>query len=318
MTIVSFVYDCYHQLLSSSTLFWPFIISSLLIATCIFVIEFSGKKKNLRIFLTWLFPKSIYSHPSSRLDTQFVLINTVVYGLFFSSWLVSVTAFSSGVAQELENLIGTQQTIPDGYLWPSMAMTLALFVTLDFAFFLSHYLQHKVSILWRFHRVHHSAEVLNPLTAFRQHPFDQLFEGVIVGLATGLVGGVFQYYFYGLADVISLVGINLISFGFFLVGVHLRHSHIRFRFPNWLSHIFMSPLQHQVHHSCLSHHQDKNFGGVLSIWDVLFRSIYLPQRNENMQFGVSENAGKSISNIIDLYFLPFNYRYNPAENNKKK
>ena len=43
--------------------------------------------------------------------------------------------------------------------------------------------------LWEFHKVHHSAEVLNPITGFRSHPVDQVLDAVVMGAMTGLALG---------------------------------------------------------------------------------------------------------------------------------
>src|SRR5438094_778580 len=65
-----------------------------------------------------------------------------------------------------------------GILSPTAAhiiLMVALFLALEFAYWFDHYLSHKVPLLWEFHRVHHSAEVLTPFTNSRVHPIDSLF-----------------------------------------------------------------------------------------------------------------------------------------------
>ena len=64
----------------------------------------------------------------------------------------------------------------------------------DFAFFISHYLAHKVSFLWEFHKVHHSSDSLNPLTNNRFHPVDKIFAGIFIFAFSGAVKGLFAYY----------------------------------------------------------------------------------------------------------------------------
>lgn len=305
MTLLTSVYSAYQQLLSDTLLHWPFLLGALAIATGVFIAEKTSGSKSMSAFFVWLFPKHIYRHHSTRLDLYFVVLNTAVYAVFFASWLVSAETLALWMGQRLEQLLGAPQQVPDGYFWPSVGLTLALFVAIDFAFFLAHWLQHKIPLLWRFHRVHHSAEVLNPLTAFRQHPADQLFEGLVVTVATGVVGGIFYYQFFGLAEVFNLMSFNILSFGFFLAGAHLRHSHIRLAYPRWLSRVFISPFQHQIHHSCLQQHQNRNFGGVFAFWDGLFRSWYLPQKDEHLQLGVADLYAAPHRHVLDLYLSPF-------------
>ena len=71
-----------------------------------------------------------------------------------------------------------------------MSVTIRLLLLLDIGHYISHYIQHKVPFFWEFHKVHHAAEVLTPVTAFRAHPvesiLDSLFQGPLQAL--GLAG----------------------------------------------------------------------------------------------------------------------------------
>jgi len=49
----------------------------------------------------------------------------------------------------------------------------------------------------------------------------------------------------------------------------IQHSHLPWRFGP-LYYVFASPMFHSVHHSVSAEHHDRNFGGILSIWDFLF------------------------------------------------
>ena len=54
---------------------------------------------------------------------------------------------------------------------------------------------HRIPALWEFHKVHHSAEVLTPITFYRSHPVDMLVQTVAEALASGIVTSVFLYVF---------------------------------------------------------------------------------------------------------------------------
>ena len=57
--------------------------------------------------------------------------------------------------------------------WPAaVVMTLVLFAAYEFGYWLDHYFSHNIPFLWEFHKVHHTAEVLTPITNFRVHPVD--------------------------------------------------------------------------------------------------------------------------------------------------
>src|SRR5665213_3606005 len=70
--------------------------------------------------------------------------------------------------------------------------TLVFFIAYDFGRFVAHSVQHDVPVLWEFHKVHHSAEVLTPITAFRAHPVDLALMAWGSALATGLATWGFQ------------------------------------------------------------------------------------------------------------------------------
>ena len=58
------------------------------------------------------------------------------------------------------------------------------------------------------------------------------------------------------------------------MGSNLRHSHVGIQYWKWVEYIFISPAQHQLHHSIAKEHHDKNFGAALAIWDWLFGSLH--------------------------------------------
>jgi sterol desaturase/sphingolipid hydroxylase (fatty acid hydroxylase superfamily) len=89
-----------------------------------------------------------------------------------------------------------------------------------------------------------------------------------------------------------------------MTGSNLRHSHINIRYWKWLEYIFISPSQHQLHHSIAEEHYDKNFGAALAVWDWLFGSLHLSESDQEITYGLTQDptAPKSLS---DMYFGPF-------------
>ena len=108
----------------------------------------------------------------------------------------------------------------------NLLATVLVFIASDFGFFISHYLQHKVPLLWEFHKVHHSAEVLQPITSFRAHPVDQFVRGSVTGVTTGLAMAVIGYCFDAQLTMVTVLGTNVMVVLFNAAGSHLRHSHI--------------------------------------------------------------------------------------------
>ncbi len=93
-----------------------------------------------------------------------------------------------------------------------LAYMIAIILAADLGFFIGHYLTHKVPLLWEFHKVHHSAPVLNPLTNYRFHPVDRIPIGLFMGLLTALVKGGFGFaYPGGIAEMTAVnVGVLLL------------------------------------------------------------------------------------------------------------
>jgi sterol desaturase/sphingolipid hydroxylase (fatty acid hydroxylase superfamily) len=55
---------------------------------------------------------------------------------------------------------------------------------------------------------------------------------------------------------------------------------------HFLDRVLISPTLHQVHHSYAPEHLDKNYGGMLAIWDLLAGTLYVPGNNETLTFGL--------------------------------
>src|SRR5690606_24355142 len=84
-----------------------------------------------------------------------------------------------------------------------------------------------------------------------------------------------------------------------------RHSHIWLNYPEWLSHIFISPAQHQIHHSTEVRHFDKNLGLIFAFWDKLFGTLYVPKGYEKFSFGINKKKPNPFNNVWDMYVQPF-------------
>ena len=82
-------------------------------------------------------------------------------------------------------------------------------------------------------------------------------------------------------------GTNAILAIFWLTISHLHHTHIWMPFTGILGRIVTSPAHHQIHHSKLPHHLDKNLGGHLAIWDWAFGTLYVPSKQrETLDLGI--------------------------------
>ena len=117
-----------------------------------------------------------------------------------------------------------------------------------------HRWHHRLAIIWPFHAVHHSAEVLTPLTVYRKHPVYDLLSAAAHSILIGLLQGILLAVLAGRIDVALIGGTNAMYVLFQLTGSNLRHSHLWLRYGNLLEHVFISPAQHQIHHSLAPAH----------------------------------------------------------------
>ena len=151
---------------------------------------------------------------------------------------------------------------------------LALWVTAalawDFCYYWFHRFSHEISILWAAHAVHHQSEEYNLSTALRQTSTGFLF-GWIFYLPLFAIG-------FPLAVLVTVNAINLI-YQFWV------HTRLIGRLGP-LEAVLMTPSHHRVHHAQNERYIDKNYGGMLIVWDRLFGTYEPEADDEPVVFGV--------------------------------
>ncbi len=183
-------------------------------------------------------------------------------------WLTATAGAALWVGLSLHEWLGPAATPGWSRGTVAVVYSVTLFIGWDASRFALHWAMHRVRWLWAFHQVHHSARVLTPLTLYRTHPVETLLYDLRGLLTTALITGVFLYAFAGTAQVIELLGINVLGFVFNLAGSNLRHSHVWMRFgpvERWL----LSPAQHQMHHARDRRLEGSNLGTWIALWDRL-------------------------------------------------
>ncbi|MFO1129285.1 MAG: sterol desaturase family protein [Rhodospirillales bacterium] len=128
----------------------------------------------------------------------------------------------------------------------------------DLAVYIQHWLTHRVPILWRLHRVHHSDIALDVTTALRFHPAEivlSLLIKIVVILALG-------------APAVAVVLFEILLNG----AAMFNHTNVRLPagLERPLRRVIVTPDMHRVHHSVHRDETDSNYGFCLSVWDRLF------------------------------------------------
>lgn len=286
----------------SVSVFWGYLASAAVIALGVYLLRRPDPRPTLGGFVRFVVPPS----PARRRawhDVAIFAVNTVIYSLLF---LPTIQALSTGVGRR------TWQALHDGLgpvdepltgIAARVGMTLAVVMVADVAFFVSHVVQHRVPLLWEFHKVHHSAETLTPFTVLRRHPIDVLVESSISGVLLGALYGVTGWLSGGALDGYTILGVNVVLFSFLVLGFNLQHSHVWLSFGP-LDRVFISPATHQLHHSTDPRHFGKNYGNVFSLWDGLFGTLARPREFEPVRFGLGDDDHPHYRTLVGLYLRP--------------
>jgi sterol desaturase/sphingolipid hydroxylase (fatty acid hydroxylase superfamily) len=159
-----------------------------------------------------------------------------------------------------------------------------------------HVLSHKVPLLWRLHRVHHSDVYLDVSSALRNHPLEMIANIIFT------------------AAVIALFGLSpLVLAAFEVVDLFANVlTHANLRIPDTVERLlrllFVTPVLHRLHHSPLRIETDSNYGNMFSFWDRAFGTY----RGETIQagpairFGLDEVSTERASDLQAQLSLPWN------------
>lgn len=149
----------------------------------------------------------------------------------------------------------------------------ALLLLVDFIYYWFHRASHRIAWLWATHGVHHSTTRFNLSAAYRLGWTDLLSGSWLFLLALVWLG-------LPAAAVLAAFSLNLL-YQFFL------HTEAVGRLGplEWL---FNTPSHHRVHHARNAALIDRNFGGVLIVWDRLFGSFAEAPADEALKYGLSD------------------------------
>jgi sterol desaturase/sphingolipid hydroxylase (fatty acid hydroxylase superfamily) len=245
----------------------------------------------------------VLKHPSIWLDLQLLISRQLLRMLIGSTSLLSGWLVATRGVRWLDQSLGT----PEFTLVPGVGVailyTVVLFVSWDLSRFILHFLMHKIPFLWAFHQVHHSAEVITPLTHHRIHPFESWLYDMRGALVTGVVAGGFYWLFRGAVSDYTLLGVPALGFICNVTTGNLRHSHVWLRFPPVVERWFISPAQHQLHHSLEPAHHGSNYGTWLAIWDRAFGVLIISDKAP-VSFGIPVSERNHGDDLLSAWFGP--------------
>jgi sterol desaturase/sphingolipid hydroxylase (fatty acid hydroxylase superfamily) len=153
----------------------------------------------------------------------------------------------------------------DWWVWP------LLFGADDLAYYWFHRISHVSRVFWASHVVHHSSQHFNLSTALRQTWVPMTYLPFWLPLA--LAG--FPPWMILTQQAISLM------YQFWI------HTERIGRLPRPIEYVFNTPSHHRVHHGANEQYLDRNYGGILIIWDRIFGSFI--REEERVRYGLTTN-----------------------------
>lgn len=179
--------------------------------------------------------------------------------------------------------------------WPPWVAGVVAFVLLDAAVYWQHRLMHRVPVLWRFHRVHHTDTRFDVSTGVRFHPGE-------IALSMGLK--------LALVAMLGAPPAAIVVFEVCLAAASLwTHADLALppRIDRALRRIMVTPSMHRLHHSTVVAETNSNYGFQLSLWDRVFRSYRnAPTGDErSMPIGLAEWRDPAALGLVALLLQPF-------------
>jgi sterol desaturase/sphingolipid hydroxylase (fatty acid hydroxylase superfamily) len=151
-----------------------------------------------------------------------------------------------------------------------LAMIVVPLLVHDCWFYWAHRIEHRVPLLWAFHRIHHSDERMNASTWARDHFLQEGWRSFFSIFTIGLIVDL-DFTDAGKAALYSSL---------FLMGLSMfYHSAIRVQVP-WLDRILVTPQVHRIHHAVDARYHNKNFADALPLFDILFGTYHAPETEE--------------------------------------
>lgn len=227
-------------------------------------------------------PPSVPKAKRLLTNISLTLLNSAVLSILFAAATVNSALHVSA------NHLGVLNSFSLPF-WQNVFMSI---IFMDLVFYVWHLLNHKVSLLWRFHRIHHSDLNMDVSTASRFHIGELALSSCI---KIGLI------YIIG-ADVLSVILFES------LLGLTAQFQHSSIRVPIWFEKIFwllfVPPSMHRIHHSVVILERDTNYGTILSIWDRVFGTLLKDTDQDRIVIGLGPYRKPEDLGLRSLLVMP--------------
>jgi sterol desaturase/sphingolipid hydroxylase (fatty acid hydroxylase superfamily) len=226
-----------------------------------------------------------------------ILVESLVYKWRYQKsypWVESATSLGVGVGHQITGIINRLliQGVMASFIWQYRFFTIpnewwtypALFLGLEFCYYWYHRASHEVFLMWATHSTHHSPNEMTLSAAYRLGWLPFLSFTWVFFFPLVLIG-------FSPIAVFTMLSINLM-YQFWL------HTKLIPRL-GFLEGIINTPSAHRVHHASNPLYLDKNYGGILMIFDRMF-GTYIPEDpNTEIVYGLTHpNYSKNPINVV--------------------
>jgi sterol desaturase/sphingolipid hydroxylase (fatty acid hydroxylase superfamily) len=164
---------------------------------------------------------------------------------------------------------------------PLWLQAIETFLVADFCGYWSHRMMHEIPWLWRIHRVHHSSERLDWLASARVHPLETVWTRTI---------SILPLFLLGFSPKLTALLAGFIGLYPIFIHCNLRWGY------GWIGYVVASPAFHRWHHSADTEALNKNFSGLLPLYDFLFGTAHFPKTGKPETYGLAgEQAPESFT-----------------------
>lgn len=193
-------------------------------------------------------------------------LDRTIYGLVFIIGLFSLEPYAKLQLRD--------------HIWWSWPLAI---IAADFTYYWMHRVEHQVRALWAYHSVHHSSSEFNLTT----------------GLRLAWIEGLIEWIFFVPMILLGFSAIQTIIALAIVVSYQTWIHTEKIGKLGWADRIFNTPSLHRVHHGTNLKYLDKNYGGILIIWDRLFGTYQTEE--EPVIYGVAPQVSTTNPIMINLY-----------------
>lgn len=210
------------------------------------------------------------------LDGFYMFFNFFIFNLLLFVALSDLTIY---FLKDSMSYFGFRSTpVFNTQKWPAAAQFISFFLISDFFQWCVHNLLHRIPILWKFHKLHHSVKEMGFSAHLRYHFGETFFYNSIKYIVLTLIFGFDIKYAFIIHAITITIG-------------HLNHANLGWDYGPF-KYILNNPKMHIWHHAKdlpASHQFGANFGISLSIWDYLFRTNYVPYDGRDIEIGFQQD-----------------------------